>query len=231
MAQVPAQMNSRERMQEMKRQTSWFQALVKADKLDEAERALIILSSSQVGLWPASMKEAEVAGMHSTISLRRGDYTSALADLKLYFEGSPEHHRTVGGATDLRIWYWFLLTQRGELDKARRVLGDLFRSSVHSPGGSDNFDPTTTSRSSLAQVYMYMAARKAAANCLYRSDQYLKLAKRADPTVRIDPNFEKYLLRFGYVKGKPDPHESDELTPALDHTVFEKQQGRPLRIF
>lgn len=221
-----------EQQQELLRQNTRFQALVKANKLDEAERALVVLASIEYRSLSQWTRDAEVAGKHAAISLRRRDYVSAFADLKNYFEGGPGHGRKVGGATDMRVWYWFLLAQRGDLVKAQKVQDDLFRDSVYNPsGGGVLFDPVTTSKSKLSQVYLFMAARKVSSINLYRSHQYLILAQRVDPSVKIDSSFEKFSNRFGFEKGVRDPHEEQELIPALDHTVFEKAQGKRIRNF
>jgi hypothetical protein len=174
---------TQQRNSEVNLQTGRVHQFVKAKKFIEAERALV-----QLGSYKETVNiEEEWAGLR----LWQQDYSSSLTYLTTYFEGPPgTAFRTVAGSDDLRIWYWFLLVQRGKAAKADTVLDELLINRVHVPLGAGWLKPKEVSNVKLAQVYIYMAAHKVLQGNYNRVDRYVALAKLADPLVKIDANFD-----------------------------------------
>lgn len=166
------------------------------------------------------------------ISLWSQDYREAFKHLKLFFEGDGKNSTvSVSGAEELRVWYWFLLTQNGNTKKAEQVKVDLFQARVRLPISPKYMDPTSLSKNRFAQVYMYMAGYYNLTTNFSRSQMYIHLAQKSDKNVTVDPNFEKIAIRFGYKPGVLDQQELSEVIPMLDHKKFEKKTGRSISLF
>jgi len=206
--------------EEIHRQFVRFQSQVHKGKLTDAESTLALIESYQ-GSPKLGRERAELA-------LWRKDYAAALPLLKLYFDGKHDGDRVVYGAEDTRIWYWFLVTQRGDQKKADQILEALFSESVRKPEGMKDLNPRELSNVKLAQVYMYMAANCSSRANYIRSHKYIALAKVADPKVKVDPKF--YEGAKLYQATTLEKYEAEENFPMLDHTAFRKQLGRPVRI-
>lgn len=107
---------------------------------------------------------------------------SALQLLKSYFEGDGNKgSRAVYGAEDTRAWYWFLVLQSGNQQKADQIMGDLFHELVGMPYSVKYINPPELSTVNVAQVYMYLAAYYSGTGNYIRSQKYGALAKIVDP--------------------------------------------------
>ncbi|MEI7984221.1 MAG: hypothetical protein WCI55_01230 [Armatimonadota bacterium] len=215
---------SKEQEIEVNRQFVRFHSFARSQNYQEAESVLVLLESY---LDPFNLR-----GEHVELALWRKDYSEAFKWLKLYFEGSGHGESvSVGGAEEKRIWYWFLLIQNGNVKHAEKVKVDLFQGKVRMPINPKYMDPTALSKNSFAQVYMYMAGYYNGTTNSYRSQKYIQLAKLVDPSVKIDPNFSKMATMNGYKDGVPGRQELSERFPMLDHTLFQKQLGKSVRIY
>ena len=206
---------------EIHRQYVRFQTLVHKGKLTEAEATLALIESYK--------GSPQLGREYAQLALWRNDYGAALPLLRSFFDGKNEGDKTVYGAEDTRIWYWFLVAQRGNEKKAEQIMGDLFRDTVHMPYSVKYINPRELSDVKLAQVYMYMAANCSARANYIRSNKYIALAKIADPKVKVDPKF--YEGAKLYQQATLEKYEAEENFPMLDHVLFRKKVGKPVRIF
>ncbi len=207
---------------EVERQFVRFQSLANQGKLGEAESVLALIKSYK--------DSPDLRREHAQLALLRKDYTSAFPILRSYFDGDdPKGSRSVYGAEDTRIWYWFLITQRGDLKKADEVLKDLFHDPVRLPYSVKYLEPREVSSSKFAQAYMYMAGYYSTTGNYFRSQKYIGLAKKVDPKVKVDLNFFKGPKL--YAQSTLEKYEAQEDFPMLDHTLFQKQLGKPVRIY
>lgn len=199
-----------------------FNKLMSAKKYNEAESVLALIESYK-GTPQQTKERAQVA-------LWREDFGSAIKYLKLHFEGDEKTWASVGGAQDSKVWYWFLLTQNRDWKRAELMQESLFRDALSSPSIPEKpYRPELTSPLKVAQVYMYMANFSLRTRNYYRANRYIALAKTVDPKVMVDPGFAKLFKLHSERTWKSQ--EPFEKFPMVDHILFQKKLGRPLRAF
>jgi hypothetical protein len=215
---------SKEQEAEVLRQLGRVHQLVRTHKFREAESALAAAESYGRTL---DIQEARIE-----LALWREDYGEVFNRLHAFFEGNGQGITvSVSGAEEFRVWYWFLLNQKGSFKQAEKVKRELFATRVRLPLNAKFLEPEKISGSSYAQVYMYMAGYHNLRTNISRSQLYIELAKKCDRKVIVDPNFDKIANMCGYKPGVLDQQELSEVIPMLNHTAYEKKLGRAVRMF
>ncbi|MEI7576135.1 MAG: hypothetical protein WCK51_04520 [Armatimonadota bacterium] len=162
--------------QERARELEKVGVLIRDGELDKAE--LLLNGFPEQSFWG-------VAELRANICIRRDDHSGALEALRTIFE--PHEKKSIGGAEELRTWYYLLLLERRDTKDARRVRADLLSSPRRKPGGSDEFfEFEGLSQNPLVAVYLYMASLEFAAGYTYRARAYISTAKKLDSGVKVD---------------------------------------------
>lgn len=214
---------SDEKKQAISRETRRYRDAIVARKFHVAEKAIIQLEAYdyiQLG----------ATEMHIELELWRQDYSKAFSYLKSFYEPTqPCQTKLRLGGEQRRLWYWFLTYQSGDLKKADAIQANLFEHDYNIPKGMKPVVPANLSNSKLAQVYMYMSCFGYATNKDYRALRYLALARKVDPSTKVDPMIS-YAFSLYTNDGTLEKYEAMETIPMLDHIAYEKKTGRRVRI-
>ena len=172
----------------------------------------------------------ELANDRAELLLARKDYARALDSLQLFFDGSNHGRvRIFSEYQESRIWYWFMLLQRGDSEKARLVERDIVMDPTY-VGKKYSFPhPYESSKIKLAQMYIFMAGFHAHKFNFLRSNRYLKLAKDVDPNVVIELGFKRIESFMKITSDEANAIELVERFPILDHLEYRMLTGRPIK--